>query len=244
MSKIMKKLMMSMLFVLFGYSCFGGVIETDEFTFTNKVTFLNKALGIDGTDTNSFVTLQQLDYTYWITNTVTVTNTLDFSITGFTLNRFMLDYVRMFMSTTNDAPITKRASMALYRNSNRRDMDVVYLHTNQLYYSILTTADGVAGENTNYVADASGIVINDLYYKLEPTGVTNDYQRASNVTATVITWYSTNLYSMPLNSFISHVNMFGGFPYYDATGASSMWFRLTFTDGYTGQVTTVINYGR
>ena len=195
-----------------------------------------------GTATNIFSAMSEL--TYWTTNTITITNTLDFAITGLAANRVMLDDVRMFLNTTNAAPISKRAKLELFRNSTRRDGAMVYLDTNQLYYSILTTVAGVAGESTNVVADASGTVVNDLYYKADPTGGTSDYQRVSSASATVITWGCTNLFSMPTNSLISHVNQFGGFPYYDATGASSMWFRLTFPAGYTGTLSTVLNYGR
>jgi hypothetical protein len=195
-----------------------------------------------GTATNIFSAMGEL--TYWVTNTITITNTLDFEITGLAANRVMLDDVRMFLNTTNAAPVSKRASLMLFRNSTRRDSTMVYLDTNQLYYSVLTTVAGVAGESTNVVADASGAVVNDLYYKADPAGATSDYQRVSSATATIITWGCTNMYSLPTNSLISHVNQFGGFPYYDATGASSMWFRLTFPAGHTGTLSTVINYGR
>jgi len=236
----MKKLIIAL--ILFATVTYGAVTETDEFTFTNKVTFSNKALGTDATDANGFVTLQQLGYTYWVTNAVTVTNTQDFSIT-LAANKVELYDVRMFLSTTVDAPVTKRASLQLYRNSNRRCDNMVYLDTNQLYYTVLTTADGVAGTSTNVVADASGIIVNDLYWK-DATAGTNDYQRAASATATVITWACTNLNNTATGTLISHVNQFGGFPYYDANNSSTMWFRLTFGTGYTGVVTTAINYGR
>jgi hypothetical protein len=222
---------------------YGAVIETDEFTFTNKVTFSNKALGTDATDTNGFVTLQQLGYTYWVTNTTAITNTQDFAIT-LNANKVTLHDVRMYLSLTNGSPTTKRASFSMFRNSNMRDSNMVYLDTNQLYYSVLTTTSGTAGTSTNVVADASGTVINDLYWKNIDGSGTNDYQRASSASATIITWQCTNLFDSGVGTLISHVNQFGGFPYYDANGSSSMWFRLTFTTGYTGTVQTVINYGK
>lgn len=221
---------------------YGAVIETDEFTFTNKVTFSNKALGTDATDTNGFVTLQQLGYTYWVTNTTAITNTQDFAIT-LAANNVELYDVRMYLSLTNGSPATKRASVSIFRNSNRRDTHMVYLDTNQLYYSVLTTVAGVAGESSNVVADASGTVVNDLYWK-DATAGTNDYQRAASATATAIIWSCTNLNNTPVGCLISHVNQFGGFPYYDANGSSTLWFRVTFNTGYTGTIQTAINYGR
>jgi len=239
----MKKLMFALMMLLVTINVtYGAVIETDEFTFTNKVTFGNKALGTDATDTNGLVTLQQLSYIYWITNTTPLTNTFDFAI-QLNANKVTLHDVRMYLSLTNGSPLTKRATVQIYRNSNRRCTDMVYLDTNQLYYSVLTTVAGVAGESSNVVADASGSVVNDLYWK-DATAGTNDYQRVASSTATAILWGDTNLYNTPVGTLISHVNQFGGFPYYDANNSSSMWFRLTFNTGYTGTVQTVINYGR
>jgi hypothetical protein len=243
MRKNMKKLMFALMLLLATINVtYGAVIETDEFTFTNKVTFTNKALGTDATDTNGLVTLQQLGYTYWITNTTAITNTQDFSIT-LNANKVTLHDVRMYLSLTNGSPLTKRATVQIYRNSNRRCTDMVYLDTNQLYYSILTTVAGVAGESSNVVADASGSVVNDLYWK-DATAGTNDYQRVASSTATAIIWSCTNLNNTPVGTLISHVNQFGGFPYYDANGSSTMWFRVIFNGGYTGVLQTAINYGK
>jgi len=185
-----------------------------------------------------------LDTTYWITNTVAVTNTVDFSVTGLAANKITLHDVRMFLSLTNGSPTTKRATVGLFRSSNRRCDRMVYLDTNQLYYSVLTTVAGGQNEFSNVVADASGTVINDLYYKAINETETNDYQRAASATASAIIWADSNQWSSGAGTLISHVNQFGGFPYYDADGSSSMWFRLTMNSGYTGTVRTVINYGR
>jgi hypothetical protein len=153
----------------------------------------------------------------------------------------MLDDIRMY--TTNNSAISKRAVLQLFRKSTRRCEDLVYLDTNQLYYAVQTTADSDANIGTNVVADASGIVKNDLYYQWT-AGTTNSYCRATQTTATVIYWGSTNLFSMPSGSLISHVNQFGSFPYYDMNGTSNLYFRLTFTTPWTCAIQTVINYGR
>lgn len=241
----MKKIMIALsVFTLMLNTCFGAVTETDEFIFTNTVTFTGKALGVDATDTNGLVNLQQLDRTYWITNVIPFTNTIDFAITGLAANKVTLHDVRMFLSLTNGSPVTKRASLSMCRNSNMRCNSVVYLDTNQLYYSTLTTVAGVAGTFSNIVADASGTVINDLYWKNIDGSGTNDYQRAATPTATAINWTCSNRFDSAAGTLISHVNQFGGFPYYDANTSSSIWFRLSFYTPYTGVVTTAINYGR
>jgi hypothetical protein len=213
-----------------------------EGTLTSNLSWTVSGGTGDLTKAVADITYQPLASTYWTTNTLSVTNTLDFAITGLAANRLALDDVRMYLSTSSNAPVSKRAMLGLYRNSTRRASDMVYLDTNQLYYSVMSTLTDTAGTATSVVADASGIVVPDLYYK--SIGTTSSWQRASNASSTVISWWDTNLYSMASNTLISHVNQFGGFPYYDATGASTMWFRLSFTTAFTGTVQTVLNYGR
>jgi len=212
---------------------------------TNGLNGTNGAPGATGpAGTNGIDGTVLADTTYWVTNTTPFTNTIDFLISGFAANKITLHDVRMFLSITNGSPISKRATVGMFRNSNRRCDALTYLDTNQLYYSVLTTVAGVAGESSNVVADASGSVVNDLYYKAVYGTETNDYQRVQSASATAIIWQCTNQFSSGIGTLISHVNQFGGFPYYDANGSSTMWFRLTFGTGYTGTVQTVINYGR
>lgn len=180
--------------------------------------------------------------TYFVTNTVVVSNTLDFAV-PIVLNRVILDDIRMYLSTTNNAPYSKRANLQIFRNSNRRCSKMVYLDTNQLYWAAINTTATAKGSGSNTVADASGVVLNDLYY-ISDNSLTNEMCRPTNTTATIIYWGSTNLNAYTTTSLVSHVNQFGGFPYYDENNSSQMWFRLTFTTPWTTTVQTVINYGR
>jgi hypothetical protein len=232
---------------------FGQTVTLDHvvFNFPTNAPVNGYSLRIYGVGTGvtnyyweSAVSISDASAIYWVTNTVVVTNTAEFSIAGLAANKITLHDVRMFLCLTNGAPLTKRATIGLYRNSNYRDDALTYLDTNQLYYSVLTTESGVDGESSNVVADASGSVVNDLYYKAITGTTTTDYQRVQSATATAIIWGCTNLFNSDSNMLISHVNQYGGFPYYDATGSSSMWFRLTFTSGYTGTIQTVVNYGQ
>lgn len=179
---------------------------------------------------------------YSVTNTYVISNTLDFAV-QLQQNRTILDDIRFYLSETNNAPFSKRASIQLFRNSNRRCDKMVYLDTNQLYWVALNTTATAASSGSNTVADASGVVLNDLYYIKDNTTV-NEFCRPTNTTATIIYWGSTNLNAYTTTSLVSHVNQFGGFPYYDELNTSQMWFRLTFTTPYTTTVQTVINYGR
>lgn len=189
---------------------------------------------------NSIINLN--NQTYWVTNTIVVSNTADFSIPIID-NRVMLDDIRMYTITTNDSPISKRANIQLFRNSNRRCDKMVYLDTNQLYWRSINTTATSAGSGSNTVADASGVVLNDLYYIADNSTV-NEFCRPTNTTSTIIYWGSTNLNAYTTTSIVSHVNQFGGFPYYDQNNSSQLWFRLTFTTPWTTTVQTVINYGK
>jgi hypothetical protein len=100
-----------------------------------------------------------------VTNTVVVSNTADFSI-PLVDNRVMLDDIRMYFSETNNAPVSKRASIQLFRNSNRRCDKLVYLDTNQLYWTSLNTVATTASSTSNTVADASGVIKQDLQHPL------------------------------------------------------------------------------
>ncbi len=183
-----------------------------------------------------------LNTTYSVTSTFVVSNTLDFAV-PLQKNRVSLDDVRFYLSTTNNAPFSKRASIQLYRNSNRRCDKMVYLDTNQLYWVALNTTATSASSGSNTVADASGVVLNDLYY-IKDNDTVNEFLRPTNTTSTIIYWGCTNLNAYTTTSLVSHVNQFGGFKYYDELNTSQMWFRLTFTTPYTTTVQTVINYGR
>ena len=192
-------------------------------------------------DINAIVTNRD-NVTYWVTNTFVVSNSLDFSIT-LQDNRVMLDDIRMYTITTNDSPISKRASIQLFRNSNRRCDKMVYLDTNQLYWRSLNTVATTAGSTSNTVSDASGVILHDLYY-IGDNSLTNEFCRPTNTTASIIYWGATNLNSYTTTSIVSHVNQFGGFPYYDQNNTSQLWFRIAFTTPWTTTVQTVINYGK
>jgi hypothetical protein len=192
-------------------------------------------------DINAIVTNRD-NMTYWATNTVVVSNTLDFAIQLID-NRVMLDDIRMYFSVTNNAPVSKRASIQLFRNSNRRCDKMVYLDTNQLYWAALNTVATTASSTSNTVADASGVIKQDLYY-IKDNNTVNEFARPTNTTSTIIYWGCTNLNAYTTTSLVSHVNQFGGFPYYDQNNSSQLWFRLTFTTPYTGTVQTLINYGK
>ena len=192
-------------------------------------------------DINAIVTNRD-NITYWVTNTVVVSNSLDFAI-QLVDNRVMLDDIRMYFSETNNAPASKRASIQLFRNSNRRCDKLVYLDTNQLYWVSLNTVATSQGSTSNTVSDASGVVLNDLYY-IKDNNTINGFCRPTNTTSTIIYWGSTNLNAYTTTSLVSHVSQFGGFPYYDQNNSSQLWFRLTFTTPYTGTVQTLINYGK
>jgi hypothetical protein len=155
----------------------------------------------------------------------------------------MLDDIRMYLSETNGTPISKRASIQLFRNSNRRCDKMVYLDTNQLYWASLSTTATDAGVGSNTVADASGVILNDLYYQND-NSITNEFCRPTNTTSTIIYWGSTNIYAFTTTSLVSHVNQFGGFPYYDELNTSQLWFRINFTTATTTTVQTLINYGK
>jgi hypothetical protein len=189
---------------------------------------------------NSLINLNNTSY--WVTNTVVVSNSLEFAI-PLVDNRVMLDDIRMYISTTNNSPVSKRASIQLFRNSNRRCDKLVYLDTNQLYWSSLNTVATTAGSTSNTVSDASGVILNDLYYIGDNT-ITNSFCRPTNTTASIIYWGSTNIYAYTTTSLVSHVNQFGGFPYYDQNNTSQLWFRIQFTTPWTTTVQTVINYGK
>jgi len=246
----------------------GGALLSDLYTSTNSlwiqttnlvtgtsnslVSTINSATNdlwiqttnlVTGTSNNLMGTISSLlNATYWVTNTVVVSNTADFAIT-LQDNRVMLDDIRMYISNTNNAPISKRANLQLFRNSNRRCDKMVYLDTNQLYWTSLNTTATAAGSGSNTVSDASGVINNDLYYIADNSTI-NEFCRPTNTTLTIIYWGSTNLNAYTTTSLVSHVNQFGGFPYYDQNNSSQLWFRISFTQPYTTTVQTVINYGK
>ena len=231
-----------------------AVDSNNYVTYTNDIKFSNGLYSAYGIKTgvnpsitsSNYATLgditSALNTSYWVTNTFVVSNSLDFAI-PLVDNRVMLDDIRMYTITTNDSPISKRASIQLFRNSNRRCDKMVYLDTNQLYWRSLNTVATTAGSTSNTVSDASGVILNDLYYIGDNT-LTNEFCRPTNTTASIIYWGATNLNAYTTTSIVSHVNQFGGFPYYDQNNTSQLWFRIQFTTPWTTTVQSVINYGK
>ena len=182
--------------------------------------------------------------TYYITNTVVVSNSLDYAITGLAANNVKVRYLAMFLSATNEAAVSRRATFGIFTRPDRLCDSAIYADTNQLYWAAPSTSAQAAGATTGTVADASGVVVMDRY--AVGNGARFDFLTATNATATTIFWGCTNKYATTAdaNTKISHANYLTPTFYDDDSAQNSMWCRFAWATPYTGTVTTIVRYGR
>ena len=178
---------------------------------------------------------------YNVTGSVVVSNSLTFTI-PLLYSPVNLADCRFYLSTTNGAPISRRAKISIMQNNSGRCTDLIYLYTNQLYYSTTTTVAGVVDAYTNVVGDASGFIINDMYVKPQANPVT--WQTVSNYSSTVVYWNCSNMVSIAVGGLISHVNRFQIPWYIDKNGGTNLNVNIQWTSGYTNTIGYSIDYYR
>jgi hypothetical protein len=179
--------------------------------------------------------------TYYVTNTIVVTNSQDFAI-PIAGNNVRVRWLAMFLSATNEAAVSKRASFAMFTRPDRLCDSVIYSDTNQLYWTAPSTSAQDAGASTGTVADASGVVLYDRY--AVGNGETWDMLTITNATATTLFYACTNKYATTAASKISHANYLTPVFYDDDSGTSNAWCRFAWTTGHTGTVTTIMRYSK
>jgi hypothetical protein len=181
--------------------------------------------------------------TYWITNTIVVSNALDYAL-ALAGNNVRVRWMAMFMSSTNEAATSKRATFAMFTRSDRLCDSAIYADTNQLYWATPSTSAQAAGATTGTVADASGVVLMDRY--AVGNGARFDFLTATNANATTIFWACTNKYATTAdaNTKVSHANYLTPVFYDDDSGQSNAWCRFAWTVPYTGTVTTIMRYSK
>ena len=178
---------------------------------------------------------------YNVTGSVVVSNSLTFTI-PLLYSPVNLADCRFYLSTTNGAPISRRAIIRIMQKPDNRCNDLIYLYTNQLYYSTTTTVAGVGDTYTNVVGDASGFIINDMYVKPQANPVT--WQTVSNYSSTVVYWNCSNMVSIAVGGLISHVNRFQIPWYIDKNGGTNLNVNIQWTSGYTNTIGYSIDYYR
>jgi hypothetical protein len=181
--------------------------------------------------------------TYYVTNTIVVSNSLDYAI-PLAGNNIRVRWMAMFLSATNEAATSKRATFAMFTRPDRLCDSAIYADTNQLHWAAPSTSAQAAGATTGTVADASGVVLMDRY--AVGNGARFDFLTATNANATTIFWACTNKYATTAdaNTKISHANYLTPVFYDDDSGQSNAWCRFAWTVPYTGTVTTIMRYSK
>jgi len=178
---------------------------------------------------------------YNTTGSVAVSNSASFSIPLLYSPAELAD-CRFYLGSTNGAPTSIRAAIRIMQKPEEKCTSLVYLYTNQLYYSVLTTVAGATNSFTNVVADASGFIINDMYAK--PLTSPQTWQTVSNYNATTVFWNCSNMVSEATGTLISHVNRFQLPSYIDRTGGTNLYVNIQWTTPYTNTISYSIDYYR
>jgi hypothetical protein len=178
---------------------------------------------------------------YNTTGSVVISNSASFSI-PLLYSPVELADCRFYLGSTNGAPASRRAAIRIMQKPDDRCTSLVYLYTNQLYYSVLTTVAGATNSFTNVVADASGFIINDMYTK--PLTSPQTWQTVSNYNATTVFWNCSNMVPEATETWISHVNRFQLPSYMDRTGGTNLYVNIQWTTPYTNMISYSIDYYR
>jgi len=222
----------------------GSAIDFPVTVWSNPVTTANTLVSLEqATNAALAVVAAAITPTYWVTNTVVVSNSLDYAI-AMAGNNIRVRWMAMFLSATNEAAVSKRATFTMFTRSDRLCDSVVYSDTNQLYWAAPSASSQEAGAATGTVADASGVVLMDRY--AVGNGAQWDFLTATNANATTIFWGCTNKYATTAtdDTKISHANYLTPVFYDDDSAQNSMSCRFAWTTPYTGTVTTIMRYSK
>lgn len=218
----------------------------------NYSTNINFPGGLSGPRANTssnyvpYIQLQELESDlatmtnlYNVTGSVAVSNSASFIIP---LRYSPVELVECKFYSTITNVSSRRALMAISQDNIGRCADLVYLYTNQLYYSVTTTVGGVANTYTNVVGDASGFIINGMYTK--PGTLPQNWQTVSNYNATTVFWSCSNLVDTTSEELISYVNMWKLSRYMDKKGGTNLYVRIQWTTPFTNTIGYDISYCR
>jgi len=225
--------------------------NTHSINLTNQVIDMSGATSVKvpyNTNSNDVAQVYYVDNSFSTrttilntTGSVEVANSASFIIPLLYSPVELID-CRFYLDTTNGAPISRRATFRISQTPSNRCKDLVYMYTNQLYFSTTTTLAGASDTFTNVVGDASGFIINDMYTK--PTTSPQTWQTVSNYTSTVVSWGCSNIASEAVGTLISHVNRWKLGSYVDRTGGTNLYLNITWTSGYTNTIGYDISYYR
>ena len=202
----------------------GGVVPTN-FTIT-----------VDGTTK----TYPDLNFTTAAAGGVTFEQATNIAVAVMSLAPIRITDARFYLAGLSNVAQSVRAKFSVSQKSNNRCTDLVFLYTNQLYFSCTTTVAGAADTYTNVVADASGFIVNDMYNKPDASSAT--WQTCSNASGTVVSWNCSNMVTTAVGTTISRVNRFRVPDYYDATGGSNIFCNLSFYTATTQTVAYSVTY--
>ena len=222
----------------------GATIDFPVALWSNPVTTASTLVSLEqATNVALAVVASASAPTYWITNTIVVSNSLDYAI-PLAGNNVRVRWMAMFLSATNEAAVSKRATFAMFTRPDRLCDSTIYADTNQLYWAAPSTSAQAAGATTGTVADASGVVLMDRY--AVGNGARSDFLTATNANATTIFWACTNTYATTAdaNTQVSHANYLTPVFYDDDSGTSNAWCRFAWATPYTGTVTTIVRYSK
>ena len=147
---------------------------------------------------------------------------------------------RFYLAGLSNSAQSVRAKFSVSQKPNNRCTDLVFLYTNQLYFSCTSTVAGAADTFTNVVADASGFIVNDMYTKPDASYAT--WQTVTNASGTVVAWNCSNMVATAAGSTISRVNRWKLGNYDDCTGGSNIFVNVSFYAAYTNTVAWNIKY--
>jgi hypothetical protein len=205
--------------------------------------------GIDApTATNIATTIVSgMRTAYYLTNTVTVTNGGNYTISGLPSSVCYIDEIDAWLGATNEGARAFSSSIHIFNSPDRLADSMVHSEwTNRSWWAAPLTVASVGGAMSNVVADASGVTPGTRYVITDGTLYEIKFCASNN--ATTLFWgrancsggCSTNKLAWSANGAkISKLNAVGQFVYATADGSSNLYWSEQFNATGTNTITTI-----
>lgn len=211
------KILATVLLMAFCFYSKAVVTETDEFIYTNNVTFYK----ISAITTNAMVFDNQASSNFQL------------SVVSSAIG---LQYGRIYVSDTN---VFSETCVLTWYDSND------YLCSNAYWRASVSFVNTALASNmplTNivYVVDASGFGTNNLLW----FGSSNQFHRISGITGNVVNLECPLIKGEASNAIVAKVVEFGGFSMVDERGSNTIYGSLTATNAFSATFRGIYKYKR
>jgi len=185
---------------------------------------------------------------YYLTNTVTVTNGGNYTISGLPSSVCYIDEIDAWLSNTNEGARAFSSSLQIFNSPDMLADSMVHSEwTNRSWWAAPLTVASAVGAMSNVVADASGVTPGTRYVITD--GLLYEFKFCASNNATTLFWgrancsgpCSTNKLAWSANGTkISKLNAVGQFVYATSDASSNLYWSTAFNAPGTNTITKLL----